>query len=141
MPTRGNILNPYKQTKAKRGRPVGSIGTRTREWVAKCEELLAQLGCNPIEGMALIAIGDVVRLGYMTEEELREPARFDKHGHVIRQSGMERALEYVPPGIRLMAYKELAQYVYSKRVAVQHSNPDGTPLQAAVVVHLPPNGR
>lgn len=122
------------------GRQVGTPNKKSLEAV----EMLARLDCNPLEGMAKIASGDVLALGYMTPKELKEPPTYDRNGRVIRMSGVERALSYVPPMLRAQMYKELAQYVHPKRSQVAHTGADGKNLQmgqAAVVVQLPPNGR
>ena len=55
---------------------------------------LEELGCDPITGMALIALNE-------NEES----------------------------AIRVRCYSELAQYVYPKRRAVEHSGPGGGPIQ------------
>ena len=65
------------------------------------EAILRRVGCNPIEGMAMMARG--------LDPETKQPA-------VI---SME---------IRSKMHSELAQYVAPKRKAVEHSGPDGAPL-------------
>jgi hypothetical protein len=64
------------------GRVKGTPNKRT----AEVQQILEQLNCNPIEGMAIIA----------------ENVKLDIT-------------------IRLNAYKELAQYIYPKRKAIEHS--------------------
>lgn len=65
------------------------------------EEKLAALGCDPIEGMALIAL---------------DPKN--------------------SPELRGKMFSELAQYVSAKRKAVEHSGPDGGPMNLQLVEAL-----
>ncbi len=106
--------------------------------IRKC---LERVGCDPVEGMARIALGDVVALGYMTKKELAAPARFNKYGQVVERAGTQRALAYVPPSLRFMCFKELVNYLHAKRAHVALTDGQGDPLKASVVVHLPSNGR
>ena len=68
------------------GRTAGTPNRKTREVTG----LLESLGCDPIEGMAHIAMDE-------------------KH----------------PPELRGRMYAELAQYVYPKRKAVEHTGAGG----------------
>ena len=72
------------------GRKKGSPTRLAREVQAKMEEL----GCDPIEGMARLAMN-----------------------------------ESLDPGLRGKMFSELAQYVYPKRKSVEHSGPDGAPIE------------
>lgn len=130
-----------------REKPEGSgrqKGKKNRETL-DVEKMLLDMGCNPLEGMARIALGDVVKLGYMTEAELEEEAVIEVVNgkvRVVRPSGMERALNYVPPMLRAKMYAELSRYFAPQRAAVTHSNADGSNLaMQAVQFYLPDNGR
>ena len=99
---------------------------------------LAKSGCHPIVQMARFALGDVVGLGLMTEEELRAQPIFDPDGLLLQKSGRDRALEILPVKVRFDANKELATLVYAKP-----TGKTGTGEVGAVPVHfyLPDNGR
>ena len=71
------------------GRQKGTPNKSTQDVRSK----LAALGCDPIEGMARIAMD------------------------------LEASLE-----LRGRMFSDLAQYVYAKRKAVEHSGPDGEPI-------------
>lgn len=88
----------------------------------------------------MIAAGDVVKLGYMTKKELAAKASVSR-GVVVRPSGQELALRYVPPDMRMKCYQELAQYVYAKRRAIVVENEDGGPVIGGVMIYVPENGR
>ncbi len=87
-------------------KPAGSgrrKGTPNRA-TAEISERLAELGCDPIEGMASIA-----------------------------------ANEANPAELRGRMYAELAQYVYPKRKAVEHSGYGGDPVTIRIAyVDKPP---
>lgn len=92
------------------GRKKGSINKLALTVASKLEEL----GCDPIEGMALIA-----------------------------------ADRNCPRDVRVKCYAELAQYVYPKRKAVEHSGPgggaipidvSGTKLLTSRIAELAANG-
>ncbi len=114
---------------------------------ASIEATLAEVGCDPIKGMAMIAEGDVVKLGYMTVEELNAEARMEQNPktgrwYVIQPSGMQRALELVPPFLRAKMHAELSQYIVPRLAHQTMSNPDGTNLEGVVAqFYLPSNGR
>jgi hypothetical protein len=86
------------------GRPKGSKNKRTIE----VEATLARLKCNPIEGMALIAMG-------------------------LEDCGPNKgkAATDVPRELRAKMLAELAQYAAPKLKANEHSGPDGAPLGTA----------
>ncbi len=126
------------------GRPKGKM-TRDRESI---ERTLAECGCDPIKGMSMLAEGDVVKLGYMTVKELSAEAVMERNPrtgrwYVLQPSGMQRALELVPPFLRAKMYAELSQYIVPRLAASTISNPDGSALNASVVAqfYLPSNGR
>jgi len=97
------------------GRKKGTPNKRTLELT----ERLEALGCDPIEAMALIAMNrlDCGLCGGTGQAP-------DKEGQpcaVCHGKGTERIL----PELRARMYAELAQYLYPKRKAVEHSGPDG----------------
>ena len=75
---------------------------------ADVAEKLRKLGCDPITGMALIALGR------------------DAQGNPIDAS----------IDLKAKMLSELAQYILPKRKALEHSGPDGAPL--ATASWLPP---
>jgi hypothetical protein len=105
---------------------------------------LQHLNVDPITIIALFAVGDVISLGFMTKEEYRADAEvrvINGLKVVVAQSGKQRGLQHIPPKLRLDAAQCLAEYVYPKRAAVTHMNPDGSNLGAGVTLLLPDNGR
>lgn len=100
---------------------------------------LAQSGCHPIVEMARYALGDVVGLGLMTQEELDQDAIYDYDGELIQKSGKERSLELLPVKVRFDANKELAQYVWSKAKDSDERNTEDA--MERVVYNMPDNGR
>lgn len=75
------------------------------------EEILGSIGCNPLQILADIAIG--------------KPMKADIG---LNAAGDDYAKGEVRPTLdqRMSAAKELAQYVYPKRKAVEHSGSLGT---------------
>jgi hypothetical protein len=111
---------------------------------ARCIEL----GVDPFHIIAMIANGDCVALGWMTQEEFDAVAHFGKDSQgrkfVMRASGREMALGLTPPGMRLKAAVELAAYIHGKKSVVTVQNPDGSGVGsnvAVTIVKLPDNGR
>jgi hypothetical protein len=116
------------------GRRKGSLNKINSE----VAEQLASLGCNPIEGMARIALGQVTC-------SLCRGAKsaWHKDGKAV-PPGTEGAVEGAcahcfgtglePVGIDLAAkmYAELAQYVAPKRKAVEVSGPGGGPVESTL---------
>lgn len=115
----------------KLGRPKGAVNKRS----ALVRERLEKLGCDPIEGLAYFAMGDVVKLGMMTAAELKKPGN-----DFGRKSGKERAAELIPPALRYSAYAELAHYCEAKLKHIDVSSNDGTGLPS-VVFYIPDDGR
>lgn len=133
-------MNRRPPTAKRGGRAKGTPNKRTAAQLRKVSEILEEHGFDPIEAMALIGKGDVVACGFMTQAEYDQPA-LRVRGTLVRVSGREKAREMLPLSLRFQAAKELAQFVYPKRHSVAHTDPNGQPLQAGVVVMLPPNGR
>lgn len=99
---------------------------------------LAHCGLDPVEKLARYALGDVVSLGLMTREELEAEAEYDEDGLLVMPSGRDRALNVIPPRIRVDALKELAQYVYAKKVK---GEPDFADIEDPIQIYIPDNGR
>lgn len=123
------------------GRPKGSTSERTRQ----VEDLLESMECNPIEGMAKIALGDadchVCQDGRVSTaqfykitgarapsswselkpEELEEDSTFDLTCPICGGTGKAP----VDTKLRGDMFKELAQYVAPKRKAIEHSGSIG----------------
>lgn len=124
-----------KRTKAG-GRQRGTPNKTKRELLDRITKICG----DPLEGLAMIAAGDVVKLGYMTKRELECKAQIVK-GIVVRPSGQEIALRYVPPDMRLKCFKELSEYCYAKRRAIVVEDQDGGPVIGGVMIYIPENNR
>lgn len=122
------------------GRKKGGCDAKT----LAVREMINKICGDPLQGMAHIASGDVVKLGYMTVKELKEPPQFDARGRVVRMSGAERALMYVPVELRSRMFKELAEYCYCKKKAIVIEDEDGNNVVGngmGVMLYMPHNGR
>jgi len=84
------------------GRKKGTLNTRTRQTVA----LLKRLGCDPIEGMARIAEGDVP-CGVCRGIAKDPPC----------ESCTGTGKENISPELRFNCYAEIAKYAYPKCTA------------------------
>ncbi len=92
-------------------RPAGSLGSKTLQAIT----VLVEKGCDPLAILADIAMGNEVD----TSSGLQKPT-----------------LEQ-----RKDAAKELCQYIYPKRKAVEHSGIDGDPIEACLRVEwIAPSG-
>lgn len=112
----------------------------------EAREVCEAAGWDPIEHLVLTALGDAVRLGLMTQEELDAPKREfffvgkDGKPEVMFLSGRERALELIPVHLRMHAAREVAKYAYARRAPTLPE--DGSrAVGEGVVVYLPSNGR
>src|SRR4051794_2627720 len=105
------------------GRPKGSPNKRT----LAVAEMLARLGCDPILGMAKIALGDVPCLACKGEGSVRWSGSDAAYRCDACNGGGRDA---VPIELRAKMMVELAQYVASKRKAVDH---DGSSSEQLVV--------
>lgn len=103
---------------------AGTPNKQTTDVITK----LAALGCDPIEGMARIALGDVPcpqcaasgEAGYMLTADgyIFDPASGTKMTcRICWGSGKEP----IETKLRADMFKELTQYVAPKRRAVEHS--------------------
>ena len=103
---------------------------------SEAAEKLARLGCDPLEGMARIALGDLVCPACAGSGRARYAA--GPTGPVLDpDAGAERTCrtcwgggrEPVSPELRGRMFAELAQYVAPKRKAVEHSGPQGEAIR------------
>lgn len=130
------MLKIKRKNKAKKlGR---SIGTAHQDIVEKIQSI----GADPLEGLAHFATGNVVALGFMSEEEFNKPTIYaEVEGEeVIQQTGGDlRALKLITPKMRFAAVRELAGYIYPKRAPAVIDN-NGKELPQ-VLLYLPANER
>ena len=107
------------------GRVKGTPNKATQDVQAK----LAAIGCDPFEGMAKLASGEVPCL--MCRES----------GHLPSGDPCPKCLgtgaEVVPVEVRGRMHSELAQYVAPKRKAVEMSGPNGGAVQVEDVSRPP----
>lgn len=135
--SRSSLSKPPKLTAARAMRKY-AVDVATR---------LEEMGCDPITILGLIACGDCVSLGLMTQEEFEADAEIEviKGMRVIvKSSGLARSAQILEPRDRQRAAAELASYVWPKRQAVTVSNPDGSSLNGPapqITVIMPDNGR
>lgn len=84
-------------------RPAGTPNSKTLQAIGA----LNRKGCDPLEILADIAMGNQIKCGSVVE-------------------GAPLQIEVIPTlDHRLNAAKELCQYIYPKRKAVEHSGIDG----------------
>jgi len=131
--------NPTKKAKTG-GRKPGTPNQKT----VVVMETLQRLGCDPIEGMALIAMGRVPcrvcdQKKYISQErlfafqaagvigDLPEPEQGAKRssGRIMCPVCYGTSFEITPTKLRGDMFKELAQYVAPKRKAIEIADPDG----------------
>ena len=105
------------------GRQKGTPNKKT----AAIAERLERLGCDPIEGMAKIALGDVPCLACKGEGSVRWSGSDAAYRCDACNGGGRDA---VPIELRAKMMVELAQYVASKRKAVDQ---DGSSSEQLVV--------
>lgn len=114
------------------GRRKGSLNKIN----AEVAEQLASLGCNPIAGMARIALGQVrCSLCLGAKSATYKDGRAVPPGTaeaVVAPCAHCYATGLEPVGIDLTAkmFAELAQYVAPKRKAVEVSGPGGGPVES-----------
>lgn len=93
------------------GRPKGSLGSKTLEAIT----ILRQRKCDPLDILSQIALGNKIKCGVTIENKT-----FD--------------VELIPTlDQRKDAAKELCQYVYPKRKAIEHSGEVDTGLTVQIV--------
>lgn len=102
-----------KTRKKTGGRKAGTPNKKTQI----VEDILNAIGCNPIENLARIANGEPMKamIG-------------------LNKDSGDYVVDEVPPTLeqRLAANKELAQYVYPKRKAIEH----GVSGEGKISVHI-----
>jgi hypothetical protein len=119
---------------------------RSKAFLVRQAEMLAnELRMDPFEIISRYAIGDVVGLGMMTQEELDYPGQKDrKTGKWLRRPGKAVAWDLISSNVRFDAAKELLPYLYAKKQAITISDgksDDPSTAKRRVVIHLPSNGR
>ncbi len=126
-----------------KGKPRGGAAAKVRAKIrATAQEVMDEMGFDPIKQMVMWAEGDVVGLGLMTKEQLDEPARRLKRANhwYDEPSGLEKSYALISTDMRSSMAKELAKYGYSKKPqSVEVSGNAGA--AAGVVFYLPQNGR
>lgn len=101
---------------------------------------LKKLKCDPIEGLAKIAMGDVISLGLMSKKELDTPAWTSKDGIEFSPSGKEKAEKLIPVKVRADCYMELLRYIAPSLKTVDAETGDSTD-KTVVQIYIPDNGR
>jgi hypothetical protein len=108
--------------------------------VQEIHEALKAGNIDPLLKQSLmIAIGDVVGLGYMTQEELEQEAEYDTDGVEFKKAGQALALEMVPTYIRAQMLKEITPYYLAKKKEVAANGIMEENLK--VTFYIPENGR
>ena len=111
------------------GRKKGTPNKETRT----LQEKLDSLGCDPIEGMALIASGKVPCGVCHGEGKTRyKVPGTNKVGERLCESCYGTLLEHISPDLRGRMYAEIAQYLLPKRKALEVTGADGGPLQVTL---------
>jgi len=106
------------------GRTKGTPNKLTKEAI----EILERLGCNPIEGMAKIAAGDIpCRVCRGKGKTLYQPARGKELAERTCESCYGSGKEIITPELSGKMYAELANYIYPKRRAIEHSGSINAP--------------
>lgn len=104
------------------------------------EDVLIQLkesGVNPVSLLAMYALGDVVGLGLLSQEEFDEEEVYNEDGFVVQKSGKDKALDLIPPKMRYDAARDLMQYIHVKPTG----DPSGGGGDSGTIFYLPDNGR
>lgn len=124
--------------KRKNKKKPRSIGTAHQDIISKIQSI----GADPLEGLAYFATGNVVALGFMSEDEFNKPTIYAEVDgeEVIQQTGGDlKALKLISPKMRFAAVRELAGYIYPKRApAVIDEKGNNIPQ---VMLYLPENDR
>lgn len=122
------------------GRQKGTPNRRSKD----IADTLKRLGCDPIEGMARIAIADIPCLVCEGSKKAKYSLDSDGKGYRVfvfdPENGKDtwcrrclgKGVEPITPELRGKMNAELAQYIHPKRKAIEHSGPDGE----AVTVHV-----
>lgn len=123
------------------------------------QEKLARIGCDPITGMAEIALNrlpcGVCRAELRTKYLLSSGTHADKCGFQIDKNGVIAGTctcegigvricqscygsgwEACSPELRGKMYAEIANYVLPKRKAIEHTGEDGGPVGIQLIVEF-----
>lgn len=115
------MVNPkVEESRKTGGRKKGTPNKKTQEVI----ERLKELNCDPIEGMARIAMNDI------TCSVCEGAGKIDEEG-CEPCYGSGKLLSTIE--LRGQMYKELAQYVAPKRKAVELTGADGEDLLPSVI--------
>lgn len=109
----------YKPVPPQRGRTPGVPNRVTRDVIDK----LYRLGCDPITGMAMIALGKVPCPTCNGKKRVPRP-KADKSTSValiVCPGCYGTGLDVVTTDLRGRMFSELANYCYPKRKAIEHS--------------------
>lgn len=100
-------------------------------------EKLADLDFDPVVLLALLAKGDVVSLGLMTQDAYDAEEEYNCDDIIVKPSGKVLALKIIPLSMRRDCARELLKYTHAPKVS------DNTPGESRDAVHffLPHNGR
>lgn len=128
------------------GAPSKAALERSKAFIMRQAELMAdELRMDPFEILSRYAIGDVVGLGMMTQEELDFPGKKNpRTGQWIIPPGKALAWDLISSNVRFDAAKELLPYLYAKKASLTiSSKQDSDPSKAEkrVIITLPSNGR
>lgn len=96
-------------------------GTRNKD---KCPalQLAERLKIDPLEILLYFAAGDWESLGYPSKTETR-----------YTTDGSEYQVDKITPELRKSAASDAVQYIVPKKKAIEHSGPEGGPIEAEVV--------
>ncbi len=116
------------------GRRKGSGNKNT----ATLRERIMNFGCDPFAVLADIAKGELDCGVCLGKGKTRYQAAGDAERSFERicQSCYGSKRERISPAERGKAAAELAQYLEAKRKAIEHSGPEGGPVQARVTVEF-----
>lgn len=87
------------------GRPQGTLGSKTLQAIG----IITAKGCDPLGILCDIAMGSKIQIGATIDE-----------------------VAYPTLDQRRDAAKELCQYIYPKRKAIEHTGKDGDPIEHRV---------
>lgn len=101
------------------------------------KEMLERLKCDPFEGMAMIASGDVPcgTCHGAGKTRYRIP-NSEKVGERLCESCYGTLKERVSPALRGQMYSDLAKYVAPQLRAIEHQGPQGGPIHHVHRIHF-----
>ena len=111
---------------AKAGAPIGNKNRtgKLNKLSMQIDKKLAELNCDPLEGMA--------RIAQLSETAFRDALRELNNGEDVKIAGLYKDL-----ALAGKMYTELAQYVAPKRKAIEHSGN----IEGGFVVHILPDDK